>query len=288
MGTPILPTTDEYSIGVYTTPDNPLSIPRQFPLYSIILISGGSGEYKADFGNFMFNGPTLFFSTPLQSIQIQGSPGACTLLQFHGDYYCIEYHKQEVACNGVLFNNIYSNPTISLSQDECQFFERITQDIRNELKTPQSSDAIVTAYLQLILAKATSIKGRENSTAVSNNRDELMEKLRSLIEENFIDMRKPAQYAEALHISPDTLSKRCKQYFSKTPTELIHERIALEAKKGLHLTRKSIKEIAHGLKFQDEHYFSRFFKKITKVTPLAFRQKTGISVVANSSSLKPE
>ena len=150
------------------------------------------------------------------------------------------------------------------------------------------ADAVVTAYLQLFLAKATSIKNKANSNAILSGRDDLMEKFKVLIEDNFISLRRPAQYADLLHISPDTLSKRCKLYFKKTPTELIHERIVLEAKKGLHLTRKSIKEIAHGLDFEDEHYFSRFFKKVAGVTPLSFRQKTGISVVANLSTVNPE
>jgi AraC-like DNA-binding protein len=57
----------------------------------------------------------------------------------------------------------------------------------------------------------------------------------------------------------------------------------LEAKKRLHLTRQSIKEIAYALKFQDEFYFSRVFKKLTKVSPQTFRDKTGISIVADLS-----
>ena len=57
----------------------------------------------------------------------------------------------------------------------------------------------------------------------------------------------------------------------------------LEAKKQLHLTRQSIKEIAYNLKFQDEFYFSRVFKKVAKVSPQTFRDKTGISMVADLS-----
>jgi AraC family transcriptional activator of pobA len=55
----------------------------------------------------------------------------------------------------------------------------------------------------------------------------------------------------------------------------------LEAKKKLHLTRQNIKEIAYALNFPDEYYFSRFFKKFTKVSPQSFRDQTGISIVAD-------
>jgi AraC family transcriptional activator of pobA len=62
---------------------------------------------------------------------------------------------------------------------------------------------------------------------------------------------------------------------------LISERLIFEAKKQLHLTKQSIKEIAYNLQFEDEFYFSRVFKKFTKVSPKVFRAKTGISVVAD-------
>lgn len=278
----------QFSLGIITAAENLLNNPTQYPLYTIILVPEGAGEYKADFGSFEFKGPSLFFSTPLQTLSLRGAIENITMLQFHGDYYCIEYHKQEVACNGVLFNNIYTEPIISLTRDEYNRFARIIHDLDHELLASEPADVVLTAYLQLLLAKATSIKNKMNAGRALIERDDLMENLKSLIEENFTTMRKPAEYANVLHISPDTLSKRCKQYFKKTPTALIHERIVLEAKKGLHLTRKSIKEIAYSLKFQDEHYFSRFFKKVAKVTPLAFRAKTGISIVTNSSTSNPE
>jgi len=57
----------------------------------------------------------------------------------------------------------------------------------------------------------------------------------------------------------------------------------LEAKKQLHLTHKSIKEIAFDLNFEDEFYFSRFFKKNVGLSPKHFRESVGISIVANEA-----
>jgi len=112
-------------------------------------------------------------------------------------------------------------------------------------------------------------------------KDDLMERFRQLLDEHFLTLHKPNDYADLLAVSPNTLTKRCTKYFKKPPTHLITERLILEAKKQLHLTRKSIKEIAFALNFQDEFYFSRVFKKFTNVSPQAFRDKTGISIVAD-------
>ena len=42
----------------------------------------------------------------------------------------------------------------------------------------------------------------------------------------------------------------------------------------------SIKEIANELGFDDEFYFSRYFKNHVNVSPKVFREKVGISIVA--------
>ena len=119
----------EFSIGITSTPENVLASPVQFPVYTIVLIPAGTGQYKADFGTFDFKDASLLFSTPLQTIQVSGDVSGLTLIQFHGDIYCIEYHKQEVACNGVLFNNIYTDPVLPVADEEFEIFRRIIQDL---------------------------------------------------------------------------------------------------------------------------------------------------------------
>jgi AraC family transcriptional activator of pobA len=108
-----------------------------------------------------------------------------------------------------------------------------------------------------------------------------MEQFQQLLDQHYLELHTPGEYSSLLAMSPDNFTKRCNRYFKKTPSQLIQERLILEAKKQLHLTRQSIKEIAYNLKFNDEFYFSRVFKKFTKVSPQAFRDHTGISVVAD-------
>jgi len=80
-----------------------------------------------------------------------------------------------------------------------------------------------------------------------------------------------------LHISPKALARICKQYFHKTLTDLIAERIVIEAKRGLYLTSKSVKEIAWELGYEDEHYFSRFFKRNAEISPQYYRDTIGFA-----------
>lgn len=50
----------------------------------------------------------------------------------------------------------------------------------------------------------------------------------------------------------------------------------LEAKKALAFSSQSVKEIAHGLGYEDRSYFSRSFKLITGNTPMEFRERHAI------------
>ncbi len=73
-------------------------------------------------------------------------------LAFHGDFYCIEYHKNEVACNGLLFNNIYLFPQFQLEETVFEEISEIFGKIKSINQKETFSHAILKSYLQLILA----------------------------------------------------------------------------------------------------------------------------------------
>lgn len=261
----------------------------RFPEYLVLLIHEGSGSWQADFALRRFEGPAILFATPMQAVQIKTTQAVTyTLIRFHSDFYCIEAHRDEVACNGLLFNNIYQDPSISLDNTLHAAFSQIFAQMKDELSGPEPSAMVLRAYLQLVLAKSSTCKTRQEAAAApARQKDAKMEKFRLLLDMHFLKLHKPADYADLLAITPNALSKKAVSYFGKTPSQLIQERLILEAKKLLHLTQLSVKEIAYKLEFSDEHYFSRFFKKAVKESPQSFRKKVGISVVANLSSLCP-
>lgn len=272
----------EFLFGLAKDGADVLFHPRQLPFYTVTFIASGEGKFHADFGIFNFSAPVLLFSTPLQLITIDAhEPIYVVQLQFHGDFYCIEYHRREVSCNGLLFNNVYVNPIVVLNEEQASSFSSLLDEISVETRKKNPSDIVLRAYLQLFLAKSSSIKLESVKEQGNFIKDEAMERFRQLLDEHYLTLHRPSDYAQLLAMSPNNFTRRCSAYFKKNPSNLIQERLILEAKKQLHLTRQSIKEIAYNLKFQDEFYFSRFFKKFVKVSPQAFRQKTGISIVAD-------
>lgn len=250
--------------------------------YHIFLFEG-TGTLLIDLVEYNFSGKNILFTSPYQNIQIQSETDfEIDFLNFHGDYYCIEYHKKEVACNGLLFNNIYLFPHFELDKHQFKEISEILKKIKNINQNENFSDAVLKSYLQLILALSSQ---KKNQLLIENNfsTEEFSEfkTFQNLVEEHFRLKRSPAFYADLMHISANTLSKKIKKEFNKTPSQIIQERVILEAKKQIHLTRKSIKEIAAELNFEDEFYFSKYFKKLVGVSPSQFREEVGISVVAD-------
>lgn len=94
-----------------------------------------------------------------------------------------------------------------------------------------------------------------------------------LIEENFKTIKFPKDYAALMHISEQQLNRICKACVNLTITNMISERVVLEAKRMLIHSELSVGEIAFDLGYIDQSYFIRFFKKMTGKTPLEFGQK---------------
>src|SRR5208282_3542941 len=99
--------------------------------------------------------------------------------------------------------------------------------------------------------------------------------LKEAVELHFRSKHAAGDYAALLGVSLRTLAKATRRHIEETPSELIAKRIVLEAKRDLYLTNDSVKEIAFKLGFKDELYFSRFFKKRTKVSPRIYRETVG-------------
>lgn len=252
------------------------------PRYSIFLLEKGT-DFSVNFVNYKTDAFSVLFLSPYQNFKWLGkNTSTVKLIEFHGDFYCIEYHKKEVACNGLLFNNIYLQPYISVSRSKYEELENLIDKmtVANE-DQKKFSDSILKSYLQLILALCS----QEKATQIDKNilsqpfENEILH-FQSLLEKHFVNVREPSFYAGELKMSPSSFSKKIKLQFGKTPTQLIQERVVLEAKKLLHLTKKSVKEVAAELHFDDEHYFSRYFKNEVSIAPTQFREEVGISVVA--------
>lgn len=249
--------------------------------YSLIWIQQGSGNFKADFSSFNFLKDLLLAFSPYQPFMIIPDENITGIaIQFHPDFFCIHKHQHEVACNGVLFNNVYQPPIVTLDDKNKSTLQMLIQQMHIEMQNPALAQyELLISYLKIFLITASRLKTdqyTESSNATLNLQESfVLQTLKEAIEKNYREKHTASDYALILNITPKALAKITKAHLNKTLTDLISERIIIEAKRELYLTNKPIKQIAYELGYDDEYYFSRFFKTNTDVSPQFYRNTVG-------------
>jgi AraC family transcriptional regulator, 4-hydroxyphenylacetate 3-monooxygenase operon regulatory protein len=198
-----------------------------------------------------------------------------TAFAFNREFYCMQDHDNEVLCYGVLFFGAQHLPTVALPIEEMARYEMLYQIFSEEFKYQDKIQGeMLLALTKRLIIKTTRLAKLQNFPAeIEEEKLDIIRRFSFLVDEHYKEQKQVAFYANALHKSPKTLSNFFHLHSSKTPQQIIHERIALEAKRFLLFTDKSCKEIAYELGFEEANHFSKFFKKMFEKTPLAFRKQ---------------
>lgn len=252
---------------------------RKYNHFSMLLVTRGKGSVRRDGTSYLFESPCLLPFAIYQPFNVMPEHDLeGVLINFHPSFFCLFKHRNEVSCNGVLFNNLYDTPMVRLSTGDLHSLSVLADQLKTELgDRPQPDEDVLLSYLKIFLLTASraKIEQRQNGETSPGKMPPIAEKLTSAIELHFKTLHTPADYSDLLHLSTKTLNKASKDHFNKTLTDLIAERLIIEAKRELYLTSKSVKEIAFELGYEDEFYFSRYFRKKVGVSPQIFRNTVG-------------
>ena len=250
--------------------------------FSLIWIRKGTGKIRVDFSDYDFEADTLFAFSPYQPFLFKSTEQLSGIaIHFHPDFYCIHLHEKEISCNGVLFNNLYQAPFTRIDTSIAGTFNELICKMETEMQNPDLAQyELLISYLKIFLITGSRLKTqqepKETPSLKNLKQPFILQTLREAIEKDFKKKHSASDYAESLNISTKALAKITKSHFNKTLTNLISERIIVEAKRELYMTNKSVKEIAYDLGYQDEHYFSRFFKTNANISPQMYRDTVGV------------
>ncbi len=249
---------------------------RTIDHHTMVWVQEGRWVGDLDFSPLDIAAPRMFFISPGQPIRIQTSyPQRSVIVSFNKNFYCVERHDAEVSCNGLLFNGALPVPVIELDAAETVSFQNLLTVMLEEVGV---GDRIQREMLLLLLKrwiiKCTRL-AREQMDAVEEEKTPEVDLIRSysaLVDKHFKQWHKVADYADQLFRSPKTLSNLFRKYGLQSPSEVIQERILLEAKRMLIYTDQSVKEIAFELGFDEPSAFSRYFTKRAGKSPRQFRE----------------
>jgi AraC-like DNA-binding protein len=263
--------------------ENPFTRAVRNAYYACIFIHKGTGTYRVDTHQYSFRANTMFFFTPFQLYEYFPTDDISgTTILFHSDFFCLEKHAKDAGCNGVLFNNIYAEPAVHIPIESLPPLLETIDKIRQEIAHQAFAQAeLLISYLKILLIQSVRIKTGTQSRDINPSDESPSDvteaiNLQKLIDEHFRTLHKPSQYSARTHVSLKSLNAIAKKHFNKTLTQLIHDKLIIEAQREIYLTNKNIKEIAYELGFNDEYYFSRLFKKYTHISPKQYRNTLGI------------
>lgn len=242
------------------------------PFIKIAFVRSG-GLVRIDFQNFQLAQDAFFFISPGQYYRFDNSCRG-TMLYYNRDFYCIEIHDKEVACDGILFHNVYDIPVVYINADNSSSLENLLTETYSEMSIDDNgTEEMLRILLKQLIIKCTRIWKQEHHQAAEQAKPEVefSRTFSQLIDFHYTRRHSVAEYADLLNITPKALNKRITQFSRITPNDLIKNRIMLEAKRLLAHTSLTIKEIAYKLGYDDSSYFIRFFTKQEILSPQKFR-----------------
>lgn len=265
--------------GLYSTIDLKKNIgPVRTEYFRISLTRKGCASFDIGLEKYRPHRNWILFGIPGQIFSLYDSSDDFLA------YYML-FSEQFVADTFLKLNKKQQLPFLTYSGQQCfevddntaTEIERIIFKMHEEIKAKKMDCIeVIRLYIQLILIHANRNYGTIllSNYGTSNTLQNLYHSYLKLVSRHFLSVRKVADYADMLHVSPDHLNRAIKSFSDNTAHEFIEEMILMEAKAYLLHSDMTISEIAYQLEFADPSHFNRFFKKRCDQTPLEFRRKS--------------
>lgn len=254
--------------------------PHIHSYYQVIWFKQGNGKHFIDFEAHDVTDNTILFVAKNQVHYFDDNTNYKGILLHFNETFIVQKDNETdffLKCN--LFNNPYLQPLCALKKPTAIIFEEYIAQIKREFSNPDEfgKEELLKSYLKAFLIQIQRVKQaceqtEEQTTTVFDDKKVQLIKFINLIDENYTKGLSVSEYAKLLFISSRTLSDLTNQQLNKTPSQMIQERIVLEAQRLLLYSELNVNQIGYRLGFDDPSYFVKYFKKHTNLSPLGFRK----------------
>lgn len=140
---------------------------------------------------------------------------------------------------------------------------------------PGAAEAIE-AHLRILMIALWRLMRRDESQLPQHDKTSLVQRFLMEVDLRLRDQPTTTALADHLGVTPDRLNRAVRRQLSKSPKQVMHAKLMLEAQSLLTKSPLQIDQISAVLGFSDPGYFSRFFTRRAGMPPGQFRktQKT--------------
>jgi AraC-like DNA-binding protein len=247
--------------------------PHKHNSYLVVLFTKGTGVHEVDFNSFKVKPGSVFLLNPGQTHHWELSDDVEGYIFLHSKNYYDQSYSHNTIDSFPFFYSAQNTPCIYLSKtDESKInslFAEILEEYNSDFMLKYRK---ICSLLDILYIELSRLHVGKNYRKVfsSSGYSMRLKQLEQLIDNNFMEIKSPARYAALLNISPKHLNRISQTLVNKSTSELITDRVMLEAKRLLLHSENTVSEIAELLGYQDYSYFSRLFKKACGETPSEF------------------
>ncbi len=202
---------------------------------------------------------------------------------FSAKYACLSYALAEEGIMDVpsphFWETIYNYPVYHASQDEWSLLNGWWEQmlwVGNETEANYRDAILKTHFHSLLLAMDSRVANMTLPTLYGdvNRQWKLVTDFFKLLIRHCHEKRDVMYYADRLCISTSYLNKLCRKVLHSSPKEMIDMETVSGIKSYLTNTDLSVKKIAQEMNFEDDSYLCKYFRRLTGMSPIAFRNCT--------------
>jgi AraC family transcriptional activator of pobA len=254
-----------------------VTYPHRHDFYEVLYLSNGSGFHIIDSNKYEIKPPCIFFLSPGQAHRLELSSDIDGFIfLFTAEFYLVNQNNKNKLLEFPFFFSVSQNNPPLLIQDkgDDDFLRMLLQKGLNEFEKEEVSNETIHAILELLLLACNNLYPDELISVQKGKGQIFVKNFLKLIEENYQKNLSITEYAKMLAVSPNHLTQMVKQITGKTSIELLQEKLIVETKRLLIHTNLTVSEISDRMNFDDQSYFTKYFKNKTGITPLQYRKQS--------------
>lgn len=249
--------------------------PHRHDFFEVLYLLKGSGFHVIDTNKYEIKPPCVFFMSPGQAHKLELSNDIeGFIFIFTADFYLLNRSNQNTLIEFPFFYTIHQdNPPLLLeNENDIRFLESLFRQGISEISDAvESNNEMLRSILDLILTTCAARYQVSENLLNKGKGQILVKRFFHLVEENHQKNLSMSDYSGMIGITPNHLTQTVKSLTGKTSSQIIKAKQLLEIKRLLVHTNLSVSEIANQLNFEDQSYFTKFFKRETGFTPIQFR-----------------
>ena len=250
--------------------------PHRHEFYTIIWITSGNGTHQVDFNAYPATAGTIFFISPEQvhDLRMDGPHEGYVMLFTENFIERQQIGHRWVRDSGFFFRCDDVAPMQLTAAADKTAMQEIMDKVEAEYRAKEVGyEDALGALLRLFLVHCARISGKNEPIRQERVKagPQTIRQFKDLLDSHFREWHKVADYARAMHLTPNYLNEVVSRETGKSTKEMILSRLILEAKRYATHSDMSVKEVAYQLGFTDPAHFSRVFTRQEQIGFSAFR-----------------